>query len=163
MNFTSSVRVAMADYQVVKAPAQLVTTGLGSCVGIALYDPVAKVAGLAHIMLPDSKQGLPSSNLGKFVDTAIPALIGEMEEAGAQRCRLQAKIAGGAQMFNFPDNNDNNRIGNRNVEAAVAILSQLDIPILAQDTGGRRGRTIFFDSNNGILVVYTVDSGEREL
>ncbi len=163
MNFTGSIRVAMADYQVAKAPAQLITTGLGSCVGIALYDPKVKVAGLAHIMLPDSKQGLPSSNEGKFADTAIVALIREMEEAGAQRIRLQAKIAGGAQMFNFADHNDHNSIGQRNVEAVQAILGELRIPLLAEDTGGGRGRTIAFDPNSGRLVVRTVDSGEREL
>lgn len=163
MNVTGSIRVGMADFQVAKAPAQLITTGLGSCVGIALYDPVAKVAGLAHIMLPDSQRGLPSSNKGKFADTAIPALVGEMEGAGAQRQRLQAKIAGGAQMFSFTDHGDNNSIGERNVEAVQTILSQLKIPILAQDTGGRRGRTIAFDPNCGRLVVRTVDSGEREL
>lgn len=163
MNFTNSTRVGMADYKVAKAPGQLITTGLGSCVGVALYDPKAKVAGLAHIMLPDSQRGLPSSNKGKFADTAIPALMEEMEKAGAHSPRLQAKIVGGAQMFKFADNNDHNRIGERNVEATVEILSQLRIPILAQDTGGGRGRTIFFDPNDGRLVVRTVDSGEREL
>lgn len=163
MSVASSTRVGMADYKVVKAPDQLITTGLGSCVGIALYDPRTKVAGLAHIMLPDSTRGLPSSNVGKFADTAIPAVLIEMESLGAERYRIQAKIAGGAQMFQFADNNDHNRIGERNVEAVVEILNNLRIPILAQDTGGRRGRTISFDPNTGRLLVRTVESGEREL
>ncbi|HOB21925.1 MAG: chemotaxis protein CheD [Firmicutes bacterium] len=163
MNLSAPIRVSMADFKVAKAPSQLITTGLGSCVGVALYDPVAKVAGLAHIMLPDSRQGLPSSKPGKFADTAIPALIAEMEKAGAVKSRLTAKIVGGAQMFNFLENNSVGSIGDRNVEAVVRILNELAIPILAQDTKGRRGRTITFDPNSGVLSVRTVDSGVKEL
>lgn len=158
----SPIRVAMADFQIAKAPSQLITTGLGSCVGVALYDAVTKVAGLAHIMLPDSQCGLPSSKQGKFADTAIPALIAKMEETGAQRSRLTAKIAGGAQMFDFPDQVEKS-VGDRNVEAVETILAQMGIPILARDTRGRRGRTIFFDPNCGSLSVRTVDSGVKEL
>ena len=93
--------VGMADLNVTRAPGTLTTLGLGSCVGIALYDPATKIAGLAHIMLPDSKAIHNNSNVAKFADTAIVKMIADMERLGARRANITAKIAGGAHLI-FP-------------------------------------------------------------
>src|SRR5690554_6691861 len=113
----NTIKVGMADLNVTKAPHQLTTLGLGSCVGITLYDGVNKVAGLAHIMLPSSKEIKNNQNKAKFADTGIEELINLMTKIGADKNNLVAKIAGGSQMFNFNSNNQMLRIGERNVLA----------------------------------------------
>jgi len=155
--------VGMADLKVTKAPGVLTTLGLGSCVGIALYDSATKVAGLAHIMLPDSKAIHNNSNVAKFADTAIDKLIADMERAGARRRALQAKIAGGAQMFAFNATNESLRVGDRNVEATKRILHQLSIPLLAEETGANFGRTVELYSEDGRFLIKTIGQGIRIL
>ena len=93
------IKVGMADLNICKAPDTITTLGLGSCIGIALLDPVTKIGGLAHIMLPDSTKMKNNSNIAKFADTGIVELVRRMTEAGAAKSRLVAKIAGGARMF----------------------------------------------------------------
>ena len=105
------IKVGMADLATAKPPQVLVTTGLGSCVGVCLLDPLVKVGGLAHIMLPDSTQARDVQNKAKYADTAIKILIDEMVNLGAIKRRMVAKIAGGAQMFNFSGNNSIMKIG----------------------------------------------------
>ena len=95
------IKVGMADLNICKSPDGLTTLGLGSCVGIAMRDPLTKVGGLAHIMLPDSTAIKDNSNLPKFADTGIVELIDQIVRAGGSKTRLVAKIAGGAQMFAF--------------------------------------------------------------
>ena len=139
------VKVGMADLKVCKEPDSLTTLGLGSCVGICLYDPVTKVSGMAHIMLPDSKQISRDKNPAKYADTGINLLISQMVALGANKSRLKAKIAGGAQMFAFNAAAESlGRVGDRNVEAVKANLAALRIPIIAEDTGLNYGRTIEF-------------------
>ncbi len=158
----NSIKVGMADLQTCVVPDSLTTLGLGSCVGIALYDRVKKVSGLAHIMLPDSTQITRDKNPAKFADTGIDLLIEKMVELGADSKRLQAKIAGGAQMFSFQSStNDLMRIGDRNVEAVKKKLKELGIPILAEDTGANYGRTIVFFSETGELLVKSVGKPEK--
>ena len=156
------IKVGMADLKIVTEPDVLTTLGLGSCVGIALYDRVTKVSGLAHIMLPDSSQIKNNQNLAKFADTAIDLLITEMIKKGANAGRLTAKISGGSQMFSFGSNgSDLMKIGHRNVIATKEMLSKFRIPILSEDTGGNYGRTIEFYSENGNLLVKTIGHGVR--
>lgn len=150
------IKVGMADLKVCKAPDTLTTLGLGSCVGIALYDPVTKVSGLAHVMLPDSTKISNNSNIAKFADTAIDKTIDDMIKLGASRTRLVSKIAGGAQMFSFSSKNDLMRIGDRNVEATKKKLAALRIRILAEETGENYGRTIEFYSETGDLKIKTI-------
>lgn len=152
------VHVGMADLKVVHCPDRLRSVGLGSCVGIALWDPVTKVAGLAHIMLP-SADGFASNQRAKFADTAVDWLVELMLEHRAIRERLQAKLAGGAQMFTFAGKNDLLKIGPRNVEASRRALAKWSIPIVAEDVGGTTGRTIEFSSEDGRLWVRTVRGG----
>ena len=155
--------VGMADLNVTRAPGTLTTLGLGSCVGIALYDPATKIAGLAHIMLPDSKAIHNNSNVAKFADTAIVKMIADMERLGARRANITAKIAGGAQMFAFNATNDNLRVGDRNVEATKRILQSLRIPLRAEETGASFGRTVELYADDGRFLIKAIGQGIRTL
>ena len=150
------IRVGMADLNICKAPDSITTLGLGSCVGIVLYDKRNKIAGLAHVMLPDSTQIRNNTNLAKFADTGNDQLINELKTAGADIKSLTAKIAGGAQMFSFTGSSDLTKVGDRNVEATIQKLQTLKIPILASDTGKNYGRTIVFSPETGMLQIKAV-------
>ncbi|MBE3595447.1 MAG: chemotaxis protein CheD [Hydrogenibacillus sp.] len=156
------IRVGIADLAAAAAPGRIRTAGLGSCVGIVLYDGRHKIGGMAHIMLPDSGQARGDVQAAKFADTAVPELIRRMEALGAHRSRLVAKLAGGAHMFQQV-RSEALKIGERNVEAARAALRAHDIPILAEDTGGTLGRTIELDLEDGTLYVRTAQNGEQAL
>jgi len=157
------IKVGMADLQTSCHPTILTTLGLGSCVGVALYDPVTKVSGLAHIMLPSSLQARNNSNIAKFADTAVTKLLEDMIKLGARRESISAKLAGGAQMFAFNQSTDLMRIGQRNVAASKEKLAELKIPILAEDTGGNYGRTIELYSNDGKLLIKTIGHGVKQI
>lgn len=158
------IKVGMADLNWAAGGAHLRTTGLGSCVGLTLYDPVARIAGMAHVMLPSSEIARESTmNIAKYADTAIPELIGQMKAVGAVVGRLAAKMAGGAQMFAFSGQSDSMRIGPRNVESCLAILASYSIPVIGQDTGGNYGRTIEIDSSSGVLTIRSVQYGIKEI
>lgn len=138
----ATIKVGMADLNICKAPDMITTLGLGSCIGIAVYDPATKIGGLAHIMLPDSTQMRNNSNIAKFADTGIEELVKRVTMAGANRRRLVAKIAGGAKMFEVKGGSGVGNVGERNALASKAKLSQLGIPLLAEDTGLNYGRTV---------------------
>lgn len=144
------IKVGMADLKVCKSPDGLTTLGLGSCVGVALRDPVMKIGGLVHVMLPDSQaiSGM-QMNLAKFADTGILELIRQMEMMGARRTRLTAKIAGGATMFSFQSRNEIGMVGKRNIEACKKALASYKIPILSESTGENYGRTVIFYPETG--------------
>ena len=147
------IRVGMADMKIATAPNQLTTIGLGSCLGIILYDPVKKIAGMIHIMLPDSTQARRITKISKFADIGIPDMIKKMEKKGCVQRRMWAKIAGGSHMFNIGGNSPLMAVGERNAEATEIILKELKIPIKSSDMGGSRGRTIEFDCNDGKLKI----------
>lgn len=158
------IKVGMAELNTVCPPDTIRTSGLGSCVGLVLYDEVRLVAGMAHVMLPSSslcRQDRP--NPAKYADTAIPALLQCLEVEGARTLSLKAKLAGGAQMFSFSTGNDMMRIGPRNVEAIKEKLNLLRIPIIAEDVGGSSGRTIEFDPQSKKLHIRTVNQGIKEI
>ncbi|KAF0825831.1 chemotaxis protein CheD [Cytobacillus firmus] len=155
------VKVGIADMNIVKNPGLIRTSGLGSCVGVVLYDLSAEIAGLAHIMLPDSSLAKNTSfNSAKYADTAIRDLVSLLLKSGAKASRLNAKIAGGAQMFQYSSGSDLMRIGPRNVEAVKKELYSLKIAILGEDVGGHSGRTIEFNPESGELMVRTVNKGK---
>ena len=157
------IKVGMADLNVATNPEVLTTLGLGSCVGVCLYDSINKIAGMAHIMLPYSVQSKADYNPAKYADTGIALLIDQMEKKGAFRSRLTAKLAGGAQMFNFKKENDIIKIGLKNTQACKELLAQYNIRILAEDTGGNYGRTIELYSADGKLLIKTIGSGIKQL
>lgn len=150
------VKVGIAQWKVAKAPYRLITLGLGSCVGIALYDSLIRVGGLAHIMLPDSRQFPNQQNLAKFADSALPALVEEMVRWGASQQRLVAKLAGGAQMFNFNQGGSLLNIGQRNIAAVKETLKELGIRVVGEDTGGNLGRTMILNTENGEVYIRTI-------
>ena len=157
----ATIIVGMADLKAAKAPDILTTLGLGSCVGITLWDRARKIGGMAHCMLPTYK-GFEGQNIAKFVDSAVVELINQLGRMGVPRNALVAKIAGGAHMFKgVSQSNDLLKIGERNAAAGIAILKQLAIPLLANDTGGTHGRTIELDMENGNLKIKTVGLGEK--
>lgn len=154
------IKVGMADLNICFSPDGLTTLGLGSCVGIAIRDPETEIGGLAHIMLPDSTAIRGATNIPKFADTGIEELVNRMVAAGAVKRRLVAKIAGGATMFAFQSKSDLMRVGERNVEAVKRKLSQMNIPILAEDTGNNYGRTVTFYPKTGDFVIRAVGKEE---
>lgn len=150
------IKIGMAELNVCLPPDAITTLGLGSCVGIVLYDPVKKISGMVHVMLPDSTKIKNNENIAKFADTGIEELMHKVLAMGAIRKNLVAKIAGGAQMFAFKSENDMLRVGDRNVEATKNKLKELHIPIIAEDTGKNSGRTIEFYPETGELLVKSV-------
>jgi len=161
------IKVGVADYAVAEAGSTLVTSGLGSCVGVALADVDAGVAGLAHAMLPyasdeqdgDSGAGNATGDEptddrpagAKYVNTAIPGLLHSMEETGADRSRIEARLAGGSAMFEFSSGDGG--VGERNVAAAKTTLETYDVPLVATDVGGDYGRSLSFDVTTGELSI----------
>lgn len=137
------LKVGISDYKVTEAPNTLITLGLGSCVGIALYDQRTKVGGLIHIMLPDSSSFADTSNWVKFADLAIPKVAEEI--ASGRPHTLVAKIAGGASMFQFKTSSPGLEIGRRNIEMVRKTLADLSIPILGEHVAGNTGRTMIVD------------------
>lgn len=150
------IKIGMAELNVCLPPDAITTLGLGSCVGVVIYDPVKKISGMVHVMLPDSTKIKNNENIAKFADTGIEELLRRVMALGAVRKNLVAKIAGGAQMFAFKSDNDMLRVGDRNVEATKSKLKELQIPILAEDTGKNSGRTIEFYPETGELLVKSV-------
>lgn len=150
----------MAEYKTAKSPSILVTLGLGSCVGVALYDKTRKVGGLAHVMLPDSSLSRKKQyNPGKFADTAIKALVDEMEKMGANPKNIESKIAGGAQMFKVKSENSIMQIGKRNIVAVKKQLMLLGIEIVAEDVAGDYGRTVELHCKTGDFTIKSIGRG----
>ncbi len=157
------IKVGMADFKTCRGDDAVTTLGLGSCVGIAVRDPATGIGGLAHIMLPDSTEIKSNTNRTKFADTGIEDMVNEIVRMGANRSRLVAKIAGGAQMFAFGSKSDMIRVGERNVMASKKKLNQLRIPILAEDTGDSYGRTVIFYPKTGDFVIKAVGKSEKTI
>jgi len=157
----SVIAVGLGDL-FVSATEDLVAYSLGSCVGICLWDPQARVAAMAHVVLPAAPAGGVSLP-GKFGDTAVPAMLDALTKAGAQRFRLQCKIAGGAAVLALGGGGSLPKIGERNIEAVKAALAKVNIRILGEQTGGNQGRTVRLEPPTGKVLVRTVRGTEIEL
>jgi chemotaxis protein CheD len=158
-----AIKVGIAELKTAASPAKIITTGLGSCVGVCIWDPGSKIGGMVHVMLPDSTAGRYVQNPAKFADTGVALLIEEIIRLGASRTRLAAKIAGGAQMFSFPGQSSIMKIGERNTEMVKKALELGKVKLLAEDTGGNYGRTIEFFTHNGDLVIRTINKGQKTI
>lgn len=163
MKTVSKVKIGMAELDIIKKEGILTTLGLGSCVGISLYDKIEKVAGMAHIMLPDSTKISHNENKAKFADTAVPLLILKMEKMGARKSNMIAKLAGGAQMFSFAEKDDTMQVGKRNVIASRKALKKEGIRIVAEDVEKNYGRTIELSAETGKLLVKSIGKEITEL
>lgn len=150
------IRVGMADLNICKSPDIITTLGLGSCIGLTFYDPVTKIGGMVHYMLPDSTQMRNNSNIAKFADTGIEELLRQVIKAGANRNRLVAKIAGGARMFEVSGMSNVGNIGERNAIAAKEKLRELKIRLVAEDTGLNYGRTVELHCETGEFYIKSV-------
>lgn len=154
------VQVGISELVVSDGDDTLTSYGLGSCLAIALYDPEAGIGGLAHAMLPDGDAMANSDRKpGKYADTAIRALLRRMVERGATYTAVEAKLAGGSDMFQFEGFGKG--VGRRNVAAAREELEKLGVPVVAEDVGGDHGRTVKFTPGTGKLVVKTADEDEH--
>lgn len=152
---SKKIVIGIGELAVERNPAVIITLGLGSCVGVCMRDPVAKVGGMAHVMLPDSG-GRDVQLPGKYADTAIATLIERLLSLGGSKSRLEAKIAGGASMFESSGMN----VGARNVEAVRYWLKYHQVPLKAEDVGGNRARSIEYNIETGKLLVRKVGGGE---
>lgn len=152
--------VGIGELYTATAPTKLQALGLGSCVGVALYDPVSKVGGLAHIMMPDSN-GNPNELRGKYADTAVANLLNDMQLLAARKENIVAKLVGGASMFTLT--HDVFRIGEKNVIAAKKALYELGLRIVAEDIGGGVGRTMVLHTDSGVVEVRYVNKESRKI
>src|SRR5262245_4008200 len=159
----TEIRVKVADCRVGKDDQTLTTIGLGSCVGIALYDATARVGGLAHVMLPSETMARDRSNPAKFPGSAVAILLSEMTRLGADPRRVRAKLVGGASMFANLVNPNSSNIGERNVQAVRQVLAQRGVPIVAEDTGSDYGRSVIFHLCDGRVEVRSLKKGLRVL
>jgi chemotaxis protein CheD len=140
----------------------LIAFGLGSCLGIGMYDPVVKVGGLIHVVLPEQKSG-NDNNLAKFVDTGIPLLLGKVIAEGGVQSRLVVRMGGGANMLTSPGLSGLFDIGTRNINKAHQVLKELNIKLSKEEVGGQVGRTVRMYISDGRMTVRMMGSQERDL
>lgn len=159
------VSVRVADLAVARGDAVVQTVGLGSCVAIVLYDPASAVGGLAHILLPSLAQTRDRSNPAKVAETAVPALLREMERLGAgSPGGYTARLVGGASMFgSLLAAGSGVNIGERNAVASREALRAAGIRIVGEDVGGDYGRSVYLHLDDGRLRVRSLRMGDREL
>ena len=143
----------------------LVAYGLGSCLGICMVDPILKVAGLLHAVLPLWANGMepldPASS--KYVDSGIERLLGALVKEGANKHRLIIRIAGGANMLTSPGLKNSFEIGTRNIESARVTFQRLNLTLKAEDVGGNTGRTVRFYVVDSRMTVRVIGEKEKEL
>ncbi len=156
-----SQRISIAQARIDRAPAVLKAYGLGSCLAVGLYDPLNRVGGLAHLLLPSHPSRSPLGDQGKYVDAGIRQMVEELVLFGAEHAKLVAKIAGGANMFESEYKTLINSIGARNAKSARETLNELGIPLLGEEVGGNRGRTVELDLASGMMIVYCARDGEK--
>ena len=148
------IELLIAQGLVRKEPTKLVCHGLGSCVAIMVYDPKMRAGGLAHALLPDESFSTKKDNSLKFADSATTWLIEEMVKLGSNKRRLNAKIVGGASLFKELKE----AIGNENAKRAEETLSREGVKLVVKDVGGKRGRTVIFETETGAVRIRKVKS-----
>jgi len=152
--------VRMGELAISDTPGEvLVSLGLGSCIGLAVVDKRAGVAGLAHIVLPATSGAPKPESLNKFADHAVPALVDGMVERGASRVFMQAALVGGASMFAGAGL----EVGSRNADAVRELIASRRVPVVAEAVGGSRGRTVKVDVTNGTVSVREAGGTEEVL
>lgn len=159
MDLSSNVKdihVGIGEYKIALSPNRLVTLGLGSCVGVSLWDPLTKIGGLLHIMLPNSRDFTKIVKPEKYADLGIPLIISNLVRQGAGQNRMIAKLVGGAQMFTGADKKQLFNIGERNIEMSRKILKEITIRITAEEVGGNKGRTMYLDTATGEVLIRTI-------
>jgi len=154
-------RVSIAQARIDRSPAVLKAYGLGSCIAVGLYDPESGLGAMGHMLLPHRPAKNPLGSESKYVDAGICQMVDELVRAGAIRESLVAKITGGANMFETAYQTLINSIGARNAKSARETLATLSIPLLGEEVGGNRGRTVEFDLASGNMMVYCAHDDEQ--
>lgn len=152
--------VGMSDIKVTRNTSDVLTAlGLGSCIGVCAYETHNRVAGMAHVVLPESLD--TTSSPGKFANTAVPELVAAMIRSGAEVSRLRVALVGGAQLFSGLGTSSKLDIGPRNAAAVQTICKQMRIPVIATELGGNAGRTVYLFCD-GRIRLKTLGQGEKE-
>lgn len=162
----SMILVNMGDYKTAKGEKNLMTKDLGSCVGVAVWDPQTGVGGLLHVMLPH--YGGPGecgalSAATKYADTGLDEMTRALVQQGAKRSRLVAKIAGAAHMIKNATIPESRDISARNLTAVMKKLEELRIPVLAADVGEHFPRTVVFEPGSGTFRILTPGKAEKRI
>ena len=158
------INVGMGEIRITKEPEAVLTcVGLGSCIGLCAYDPVAKLGGMIHMVLPDSRNGGAAHNASKYVDTGVPLLFLEMGKLGAVKSRLRVRLAGGARMFTIPGTGELLDVGGRNIRMVSEALGREGISSPVGDVGGDRGRTLQLFIDTGKIYVKRAGEASVEL
>lgn len=156
-------KVSIGEFRLAGPAERLIIHGLGSCVALLLHEPRVGVSALGHFLLPsppsDNAPGIP----GRFVATAVPAMVEALRDRGGDPARLLAKVAGAAQMFQYERASEREGVGARNLQATREALEGLGIPIVGEDTGGSYGRTVTVEGGSGRMEVRAVRVEERVL
>jgi len=159
-----TITVGLGEMAVTRDPkTSLACFGLGSCICLCAYDPLSKISGMVHIVLPKSKNGLADRAAIKYADVAIPVLLQELEQTGASKTHLKVKIAGGAKMIKSFGQDDPFDMGNRNCEMVKSLLAAHNLRISGSDTGGTQGRSVWMIADTGQVLVRKAGEEIREL
>lgn len=157
---SNEISIGMGSFEVRKEGYVLTCVGIGSCIATVIYDPVQKIYGMGHIMLP-FRQTAITQNPNKFADVCIPNMIKDILYLGGERKNLAAKIAGGAHMFPTMESKTVT-VNTRNIDAVKKVLADESIKIVAEDTGGNLGRTVKIDTTTGEVTVIIRSTGESK-
>lgn len=163
MTAPPEVVVRMGEHRVLRGEGVLAAVGLGSCVAIILHDRHARVAGLAHVVLPSASLSREHDRPARFANTAVPLLLGSMKAEGADLARVVGRLVGGASMFANLLAAGAITMGERNVQAAQAALRSAKLPIVGEEVGGTSGRSVWFDVRRGTALVRSVGMEDRVL
>ena len=156
------LKVGIGDMKLTRGQGEIITYALGSCIGIAFYDPVLKLGALLHIMLP-IRQNKDDANLLKYADTGLAETIRKLTAFGMVKSRAIVKIAGGAKMFEISGNASFGNIGERNAQTVRQILQREGFHIHAEDCGANYARTMSLDVATGDVVIKTFGHPEKHL
>ena len=158
------VSIGLGEFSVSVDPeTTLVAYGLGSCIGLTLYDPEVGAGGMAHVVLPERPSNSADDGGAKYADTAVDRLAAELERSGGKRGRMVVKMAGGAQLLALPLNGHHWDIGERNINAVRKSLARCGLVLAPHDVGGAHGRTLRLHIHDGRVVVSTIGRGEKIL
>lgn len=151
---SKQITVGIADMKISRLEGTLITYALGSCIGIAIYDPVIKLGALIHIMLPKI-ENMTDQNVYKYADSGISETLRKVSAFGAMKSRMWVKIAGGAKMFEMKGCNSLGNIGERNAVCVKQCLRESGIRLTGEDTGSNYARTMSLDVSSGQVVIKT--------
>ncbi len=157
------VVVKVSELIVTEAPATLVAVALGSCVAVILHDPLSRVGGMAHVLMPNQSMGRLSGEPGRYAPTAVAAMVERMIARGARAPSMVARLVGGASMFISLTPPGTIQMGDRNVVAAREALHRHGIRLIGEAVGGDFGRTAEFDLDTGRIVVTSYQRGSQVL